>query len=157
MRLTRGMQNKRSTGVLKMRAAPLSSGRLHDIASRMPKRERSARVPGTRCPQPLGGRRKGCAFALEVDRRLEGIGHLVVHDVAVPVALEVGGEALVRSAPVHAADLAAPDGPAAEAVEGPEDFRGGLVRHEVHECIAKRSPGSEIHRQIHKIKELIKA
>merc|ERR1719446_692271 len=66
--------------------------------------------------QPLGGRRKRRALASGVDGGLVTLRNRVAHHWAVPVALDVGLQALAL-APPQAAHLLAAHGPPAEALE----------------------------------------
>mmetsp|Transcript_99887 Transcript_99887/g.308153 ORF Transcript_99887/g.308153 Transcript_99887/m.308153 type:complete len:239 (-) Transcript_99887:89-805(-) len=79
------------------------------------------------------------------------VGHVLVHHGAVPVALDVCRQALVRTAPADTTDLLARDHPLAKALEDLPEGRGLLRADEVDEGVAQAGVRLEVHGQVHEI------
>mmetsp|Transcript_68300 Transcript_68300/g.188990 ORF Transcript_68300/g.188990 Transcript_68300/m.188990 type:complete len:241 (+) Transcript_68300:259-981(+) len=91
------------------------------------------------------------AFAVLEDHRLEAVIHLGVHHWAVPVALNVSSQTLVRRAPGHLAHLAAPKRPIAEASEMIPQSQGVFVLFHVNESVSQTPGAFEVRGQVDEI------
>mmetsp|Transcript_3152 Transcript_3152/g.8589 ORF Transcript_3152/g.8589 Transcript_3152/m.8589 type:complete len:228 (+) Transcript_3152:161-844(+) len=117
-------------------------------------RARMSRV-GAGIGAPRAARRggEGDGHPLDEQQWLALLCDGAVHQRRVPVAFDVGGQALlIRRSPDHDALLRARDAPRAEALKALEASEriGGL--QEVDESEAERVVGLEVQRQVHKVK-----
>ena len=74
-----------------------------------------------------------------------------MHHRAVPIALNVRQQALMRSAEAHPTHLGCGQGPAREAIKGSPEEHDALLIHEVHEGIAQIRMAVEVAGQIEEV------
>lgn len=100
----------------------------------------------------LGGRREGSADPVRENHGLVLIWNIFVHDWGIPVPLNMGAKALMRSRPDNVAYFPAWHFPSVEVLEMLLGADGIGMAGEVHECIPESSQVAEIGRQIQEIK-----
>mmetsp|Transcript_13696 Transcript_13696/g.30423 ORF Transcript_13696/g.30423 Transcript_13696/m.30423 type:complete len:387 (-) Transcript_13696:403-1563(-) len=144
---------------------PTQRGRFADSAGGLERTRSAPRLPLVSLhlvanawrPGHLRRGRENCALTAFKDDGPVLIRHCVVHNRAVPVALHMSLEALVRVAPAYSADLPTGQHPIGESMEALPEARHNRRFHEVHERVAQASPGLEVDGQVDEVVEPLEA
>mmetsp|Transcript_15376 Transcript_15376/g.35981 ORF Transcript_15376/g.35981 Transcript_15376/m.35981 type:complete len:207 (-) Transcript_15376:335-955(-) len=107
--------------------------------------------PDIRLPELLRRGREWGSLAVHKEHRLEVIWNAVVHDRAVPVALDVGFETLARVTPAHLADFAAGHRPLTVSLHLPVYLLRIGRRDHVHKSVAQSCFPREVGGKIHEV------